>query len=89
MKNLTKDVADLFDCFWDRNLKKATKYCAKDYTMKLTHIGKIGGKERISEYKLTIGRPNYLERIFIKKCIKAEEPFPIKKIQLKFYPKKK
>jgi len=38
---------------------------------------------------LTIGRPNYAEREFIKLCKKAGEPFPVKKMQLKFYPKKK
>jgi hypothetical protein len=35
------------------------------------------------EIILTIGKPNYSEREFIKKCKKAGEPFPIKKIQLK------
>lgn len=33
---------------------------------------------------LTIGKPNYLEREFIKLCQKSKEPFPIKKVQLKF-----
>lgn len=36
------------------------------------------------EIHLTIGRPNYAERKFIKLCQKAGEKFPIKKIQLKF-----
>lgn len=38
---------------------------------------------------LTFGRPNYLEREFIKLCQKAKEPFPVKKVQLKFYVPKK
>ena len=48
------------------------------------------GKKRIAnsranlEVIITCGRPNYIEREFIKKCIKAKEPFPVKKIQLKF-----
>jgi hypothetical protein len=37
----------------------------------------------------TIGKPNYEEREFIKKCKKAGEPFPVKKIQVKFYNKSK
>ena len=41
------------------------------------------------EITLTIGKPNYLEREFIKVCKKAAEPFPVKKIQLKFLPAKK
>lgn len=36
------------------------------------------------EITLTHGRPNYLEREFIKACKKAGEPFPVKKVQLKF-----
>lgn len=32
---------------------------------------------------LTIGRPNYAERKFIKKCKAAGEPFPVRKVQLK------
>jgi hypothetical protein len=36
------------------------------------------------EIMLTVGKPNYREREFIKLCKKAKEPFPIKKIQLKF-----
>lgn len=36
------------------------------------------------EVTVTVGKPNYLEREFIKACQKAGEPFPVKKIQLKF-----
>ena len=39
------------------------------------------------EIILTIGKPNYLEREFIKKCVKAKEPFPVKKIQFQNWPK--
>lgn len=38
---------------------------------------------------LTAGRPNYLARRFIKACKKAGEPFPVKKIQLRFPAKRK
>lgn len=38
---------------------------------------------------LTIGKPNYIQRTFIKMCKKSGEPFPVKKIQLKFASKKK
>lgn len=37
-----------------------------------------------TEVMLTIGKPNYREREFIKELRKAGEPFPVKKIQLKF-----
>ena len=40
------------------------------------------------EIILTIGKPNFAEREFIKLCKKAGEPFPVKNIQLKFPSKK-
>lgn len=40
------------------------------------------------EIILTFGKPNFKEREFIKKCKKVGEPFPVKKIQLKFPVKK-
>lgn len=36
------------------------------------------------EFILTIGRPNYLERRFIKHCKNAGEPFPVKNVIKKF-----
>lgn len=36
------------------------------------------------ELTLTLGRPNFAERKFVKLCKKAGEKFPVKKIQLKF-----
>ena len=50
-------------------------------TVKRFH-GKLYGKNR--EIIFTIGRPNYAERKFIKNCLKAKEPFPIKRLQLKW-----
>lgn len=36
------------------------------------------------EVIVTIGRPNYLERDMVKACKRAGEPFPVRKVQLKF-----
>jgi hypothetical protein len=46
---------------------------------------------RNAEITLTLGAPNYLERAFIKKCHRAGEPFPVKKLQYHFVapPRKK
>ncbi len=68
---------------------KATKYMTDKHVIRAvrkTFKGKIL-KNRNIEITLTIGRPNFLEREFIKKCKKANEPFPIKKIQLKLLKK--
>ncbi len=70
---------------------KATEYISPKLIVRAVHKGvKHFRKTDNMEIILTIGKPNYAEREFIKLCQKANEPFPIKKIQLKmFNPKKK
>lgn len=41
------------------------------------------------EVSLHIGRPNYLERAFIKDCKRAGEPFPVRKPQITMPPKRR
>ena len=38
---------------------------------------------------LTCGKPNFAERAFVKKAVKAGEPFPVRKVQLKFPPQRR
>ena len=38
---------------------------------------------------VTIGKPNYKQRIFVKQCKKAGVRFPITKVQLTYWPKKR
>jgi hypothetical protein len=84
------DLPKLFDeLLVDERVHKATKYVSEKSTIKVTRVGKPDKKDTRLEFKVTMGKPNYLERLFISDCIKAGEKFPIKKIQLKFYPKKK
>ena len=65
--------------------KTVTKYLDDKTILRAsrpTYDGKFGtGNTTII---LTIGRPNFAERQFIKLCKKAKEKFPIAKIQLKF-----
>lgn len=71
---------------------KATAYLSEKFivnmTLKLTD-GKLPRSNQNIEVVLVVGRPNYEQRKFIKLCKKAGEPFPVKKIQLKFPPKKR
>jgi len=46
--------------------------------------GKVDKRSKISELLFKVGAPNFKERGFIKQCKKVGEPFPIKRIQLKF-----
>lgn len=69
---------------------RATKYVSPTLIVratrkKYTYGGKVSlrGGATNAEMILTIGKPNYAEREFIKACKKANEPFPVKKVQLK------
>jgi hypothetical protein len=73
------------------NAYKATYYVSTKEIIRVVRKRYKFGKKKKSlprkdhniEMILTIGRPNYTEREFIKLCQKAKEPFPIKKIQIK------
>lgn len=65
----------------DKTVKTATKYVSPNMTIKATRRQQ---SRKAIEVVVTIGKPNYAERQFIKACKKAGEPFPVKKIQLKY-----
>lgn len=69
--------------------RKATVYQHPKLTIKATRILKPNKRDRSTTLVLTMGAPNYEERAFIKKCLKAQEPFPVRKVQLKHYPEKR
>lgn len=67
---------------------KATKYLSPKQVFRATRTrygGRFARSNQNIEVTLTFGRPNYVEREFIKFCQKAHEPFPVKKVQLKLY----
>ncbi len=67
----------------------ATKYLGEKLIIRAVRkrYKNLAGCKRFTkgnvEIVLTIGKPNYAERQFIKLAKKTGEPFPIKKIQLK------
>lgn len=75
------------------NAVKTTKYLATNLVVRAVRkrTGLRIDKRSNTQITLTIGRPNYIERDFIKDCQKAKEPFPVKGVQLKLYtpPKRK
>lgn len=70
-----------------KNIRRATKYIGPGLVAKVTLHG--WGKKRPSKRavtaSLTVGVPNYAERQFIKACKKAGEPFPVKKVQYRYF----
>lgn len=81
---IKKSLAKIVELVLCDGAKKATRYYAENYTVKATLKGKPRKNERQREILLTIGRPNYAERDFISKCKKAGEPFPVRKVQIKW-----
>jgi hypothetical protein len=67
--------------------KKATKYLSDKCVAKATFQGQRDNRQKFAMILVTVGSPNHAERRFIKACKTAGEPFPVKKIQLKFAPK--
>lgn len=73
-------------------VRRVTKYVAPNLVISMSaRIYKSDKKRKKrdvkssrSEFVIKIGSPNYLERKFIKVAKKANEEFPIKKLQLKY-----
>lgn len=84
-------VAEVVRTVINAKAHKATKYLSDREIVRATRRlvrGKIPNSKNI-ELILTIGRPNYAERKFIKLCKKASEPFPVRKVQVKPAPKRR
>ena len=88
MKYVERTVIELLDA----RARSAVKYISPKQivraTQRLGRNGRLGTRDH-ADIVLTIGRPNYVERKFIKACLKAGEPFPVKKVQLKYPPTKR
>jgi hypothetical protein len=84
-----KWFAIVCDALIGSGMKTAIKIIDEKTTVKATWHNKPSGRNSREEMVVTFGAPNYLDRIFIKKCKKAGETFPVKKIQFRPYPKKK
>ena len=68
--------------------KTAVKYIDDKTIVRATWRNKPKANFKRQEIVVTYGAPNYAEREFIKKCKKAGEPLPVKKIQFRAYPQK-
>jgi len=90
MKNptvhITRHLVKIADVMLAADARQALKVLAPDLVVQATRVmwdGKFGRRGSL-DIRFTAGRPNYLARRFIKACKKAGEPFPVKKIQLRF-----
>lgn len=86
MKKLGEAVGDVLVM---RNCRRATAFITPKLTIKATAQRRQDGRDKSATCLVTVGRPNFLERRFIKVCQKAGMAFPLNQIQWKFWPKKK
>lgn len=84
MKLSRKLFGQLAELILEGGAKKATKFLSADLVLKATLQGKSRKSDRSKTVLFTVGKPNYAEREFIAKCKEAGEPFPVKKVQLKW-----
>lgn len=89
-----KEISNVCEALIVNNAMKAVKYVSPKSIIRAVrktykYNGRKINKELKMEVNLTIGHPNYREREFVRLCQQAKEPFPVKKIQLKYPPKKK
>jgi hypothetical protein len=80
--SLKSQIGEVVACCLD-GYQKATKYMTERFIVRCTARHKARANASSAEFVVTVGKPNYRERIFIKNCLKSGEPFPVKKIQLK------
>lgn len=69
-------------------VRKATVYLSEKLVVSICRCFKYSKRNTREDLVVKIGQPNYLEREFIKRCKRAGEPLPVKKVQLKFWPAK-
>jgi len=80
-------VAKVVDALLTVGARSATLYHSGKEVTQATRVcfgGKLPRKGSKIEIVLTHGAPNYAQRQFIRRCRKAREPFPVRKIQLRF-----
>lgn len=69
---------------------KAVKYLSQNFVVRAVaplYNGKVRSRaEKSTTIVLSIGKPNFRERRFIKTLVKAKEPFPVRNIIIKMPP---
>lgn len=88
-----KDVDKTVRALLTAQCYSATKFLSATQVIRVTHPRyacrntQWSKRARRLDLRLTIGEPNYRERQFIAACKKAGEPLPVRKIQLRDFPR--
>ena len=76
----------VFASHQDPTVRMATSSISPKLTLKVTRQKPLDKRDHAETFIVTYGRPNYAERQFIKDCVAAGEPFPIRKVQVRRWP---
>ncbi len=69
--------------------RSATAYISDSMVAKATRRFKPDARNKRVEFVVKMGAPNFLERRFIRLCMKAGMMFPLRQVQLRWWPKGK
>lgn len=83
------DISLVVDTLLKSDLKRVTKFVSPKLTIKATRLFKPNRVQTAETYIVSIGRPNFAERKFIKDAVKAGEPFPVRNILFQHFPESK
>lgn len=78
-----------FDAVYDMLLafpdlyRSASKFVTPKRVITLSRRRKLDKRSSTQEFVLTVGKPNFRGREFVKAFQKAGEPFPVKKVQVR------
>jgi len=78
-------ISRLFNLITNGDYRRVTYYTSPTEVTKITRYRKKDKRSRGESFVLTHGKPNFLERKFIKDAVKAGVSFPIRKLQLKCF----
>lgn len=88
MKIPRTSIAKVTEAVLGLGCRKATVYLGSRLVVKATALHKQRKNARSTTILVTAGQPNTTERKFIAMCFKAGESLPVRKVQLKWWPKK-
>jgi len=89
MKITRTAIAKAIECLLESDARQATVYLGSKAVVTATRRFKPDKRDKRVDIVLKLGAPNYREAKFINDCFKAGEPLPVRKVQLKFWPKPK
>lgn len=71
-----------------QSARSAVKYISPSLVVKLTRQRPYRVRAKNETFLLTVGKPNYAEREMVKLFRTAKEPFPVKRVMMRGWPKR-